>query len=1082
MMNFLCRTTLFLCVLLLISFSWPVHALEKGPVGTIRVGIFPFEPFNFTDENGVAQGLNPDLLREIVRDERWKIEFVKGSWAECLDLLQRQEIDLLVSVAYSSERAQVMDFSYESVVELWGQVFVRPEGKSFNINDLDGRKVAVMRRDISGTNFIKTAEKFGIRCEIQELATHAEVFAAVQKQEADAGVAPQHYGLRHAKEHNLVGSTIIFSPFSIYFASKKGTQHELLSHIDAHLSKWKRDKGSFYYQSLEHWMGNLAIRHTPVWLTYSLIAAISSALLFSGFTLLLKIKVKRRTKELQESESRYRELVENANSIILRIDSRGCITYFNEFAQSFFGYEAQEVIGKSVIGTLMPETDSTGVDLRDMIIDIGSRPQLYMSNENENMLRDGTRVWIAWANKPLYDADGELEEILCVGHDVTERRKAEKQLVESHELLNNLAEMVPGVIYQYRLFPDGRSAFPYASPGMNDIYEIEPKDVREDATPVFSRLHPDDHDRVAETIFESARTLETFYCEFRVILPKQGLRWRWSQAQPQRMADGGTLWHGIISDITKSKLAEEALRASEEDLKESQRIAHVGTWRLDLASNQVVWSDELYRMYGLDPQLPPPPYTEHSKLFTPESWERLSTALNTTISTGIPYDLELETVRIDGSQGWMWVHGMTLHDARGVTVGLRGVAQDITELKRAEEEKKKLALQLQQAQKMEAIGTLAGGIAHDFNNVLAAILGYAELVRGDMPKDSLSIDDIDQVILAGYRARDLVKQILAFSRQANSDPLPLQPAVIINETLKLLRASLPATITINQDIDPQAGVILADPTHIHQILMNLCTNAFHAMEMEGGTLTIVLRKEIIGKDITNNEPYMKPGRYIRLSIKDTGAGISPEIREKIFDPYFTTKEVGKGTGMGLAVVHGIVQSYGGSITCDSRPGEGTAFHITFPTTEVETKEKSESADKVLHGEEHILLIDDEEILLEMSRKMFERMGYRVTSKTNSLEALSTFLNQPDTFDLVITDQTMPIMTGMDLARRMLQVRPELPIILCTGYSSLISEEKAKSIGIKGFAFKPISKKDIGNLVEKVLINSSNPQMRYNTDF
>ena len=511
-MMILGRTSLFLCFLLLIGFSWPVHALEKGPVGTIRVGIFPFEPFNFIDENGVAQGLNPDLLREIVRDERWKIEFVKGSWAECLDLLQRQEIDLLVSVAYSSERAQVMDFTYESVVELWGQVFVRPEGKSFNINDLDGRKVAVMRRDISGINFIKTAEKFGIRCEIQEVATHADVFAAVQKQEADAGVAPQHYGLRHAKEYNLVGSTIIFSPFSIYFASKKGTQHELLSHIDAHLSKWKRDKGSFYYQNLEHWMGNLATRHTPAWLTYSLIAAISSALLFSGFTLLLKIKVKRRTRELQESETRYRELVENANSIILRIDNRGCITYFNEFAQSFFGYQAQEVIGKSVIGTIMPETDSTGVDLRNTFIDAGSRPHHY--NENENMLRDGTRVWIAWANKPLYDADGELEEILCVGNNVTERRKAEKQLVESHELLNNLAEMVPGVIYQYRLFPDGRSAFPYASPGMNDIYEIEPKDVREDATPVFSRLHPDDHDRVAETIFESARTLQTFYCEF----------------------------------------------------------------------------------------------------------------------------------------------------------------------------------------------------------------------------------------------------------------------------------------------------------------------------------------------------------------------------------------------------------------------------------------------------------------------------------------------------------------------------------------------------------------------------------------
>ncbi len=1037
------------------------------------MGIFPFEPFNFISSDGEAKGLNPDLLREMVRDEQWEVEFIRGSWAECLERLQKQEIDLMVSVAYSHERAEVMDFTYESVAELWGQVFVRPDGKTININDLEGRKVAVMLRDISGINFQKTARSFNVNCEIVELATHADVLAAVQNGEADAGIAPQHFGLRHAKEYNLVGSTIIFSPFSIYFASKKGTQHELLSHIDAHLSAWKRDKNSFYYKALGQWLGGLPPdRQLPDWILYSLFFAVFLTLLFSGFSFLLKKKVQQRTRELQESESRYRELVENANSIIMRIDRNGTIAYFNEFAQVFFGFKSDEIIGRNVIGTIVPEIDSAGNDLRNMVSDLVLNPHRFVTYENENLHRDGTRVWVAWTSKPIYDHSGEIKEILCIGSDMTERKLAEKKLVESHELLNNLARMVPGAIYQYRLFPDGHAAFPYASHGMNEIYEVDPKDVREDAAPVWERFHRDDRPRIIEAMLESARTLNPFHCEFRVTLPRQGLCWRWSQAQPQRMYDGSTLWHGITSDITKNKLAEEALRASEEDLKESQRIAHVGTWRLDLGSNQVIWSDELYRMYGLDPQLPPPPYTEHSKLFTPESWEKLSAAFNNTRATEIPYDLELRTRRVDGSQGWMWVHGMTIRNEHGETVGLRGVAQDISERKRAEEEKKELSAQLQQAQKMEAIGTLAGGIAHDFNNILSVILGYVELARDQLSEKSAVSEDLGQVLLAGNRAKDLVSQILAFSRQAQSNLISLNPAVIIKETLKLLRASLPATITIQQEIDSEAGLILADPTHIHQIMMNLCTNAFHAMEAEGGILTVKLMKKIVGSNDPARDLPLKPGNYLTLSIIDTGVGIATETREKIFDPYFTTKEIGKGTGMGLAVVHGIVESYGGFISCDSRPGEGTSFHISLPTTNIEKSVEKEATENFRHNKEHILLIDDEGVLVEMNAKILERLGFQVTTRNSSIEALSTFLNKPDAYDLVITDQTMPGMTGVDLARRMLQVRPELPIILCTGYSSLVSEEKARSMGIKGFAYKPITKAAIGNLVRKVLSKES----------
>lgn len=285
----------------------------------------------------------------------------------------------------------------------------------------------------------------------------------------------------------------------------------------------------------------------------------------------------------------------------------------------------------------------------------------------------------------------------------------------------------------------------------------------------------------------------------------------------------------------------------------------------------------------------------------------------------------------------------------------------------------------------------------------------------------------------------------------------------------MLRSSLPSTINIQQDIDPEAGLILADPTHIHQIMVNLCTNAFHAMEETGGTLSISLKKTTLAKKDLATAPHVHPGDFVQLSIGDTGSGIPPEIQGKMFDPFFTTKEVGKGTGMGLAIIHGIVKSSKGFVTCHSQPGEGTVFHVYLPVIEDRAILESEPVpfDLPLLGNERILFIDDEEILAEMGQVVLERLGYRVTVRKSSIEALNTFQNQPDQFDLVITDQTMPGMTGSDLARRMLQIRPGMPIILCTGYSSTMSEEKARSLGIKGFAFKPLAKNDLAALIRKV---------------
>ena len=509
------------------------------------------------------------------------------------------------------------------------------------------------------------------------------------------------------------------------------------------------------------------------------------------------------------------------------------------------------------------------------------------------------------------------------------------------------------------------------------------------------------------------------------------------------------------------KRAEEALRQSEADLKESQRTAHVGSWRLDLVSNHVVWSEELYRMYGFDPTSPPPPYTEHQKLFTPESWKKLSTALNNTKDTGIPYELELETLREDGNRGWMWVHGEVVRDARGAIVGLRGAAQDITERKQMEE-------QLRQSQKMESIGILAGGIAHDFNNIMGIILGNTELALEDVPESNPTHTNLEEIRKASLRAASIVKQLLSFTRITDQKLQPIEIAPVIKDALKFLRSTIPATIDIEQDICVTDETILADPTQINQIMMNLCINASYAMEQTGGKLTITVENVLLGNSLAKDYPDLKSGKYVKIAVSDTGPGIDSKIIDRIFEPYFTTKEIGKGSGMGLAVVHGIVKSHSGSIKVDSTLGKGTQFSILFPLAQGKAAVEAETIQEIPRGSETILFVDDEISIVNMVKRMFERLGYKVQTATTPQDALDRFALNPDHFDLVITDMTMPQMTGVKLSEKLMEIRPDIPIIVCTGHSALVDEEKAKELGLAAYIMKPISIRETAQTIRKVL--------------
>ncbi len=528
-----------------------------------------------------------------------------------------------------------------------------------------------------------------------------------------------------------------------------------------------------------------------------------------------------------------------------------------------------------------------------------------------------------------------------------------------------------------------------------------------------------------------------------------------------------------IHDISQQIEAQEKLRQSEEKYRLLAENVTDIIWTSDLNLAFTYVSPSSERVCGWSPaEWMSRPLRD---FLTPASLEAVTRMLRKqTGGSGLArvegprvVTTELELFRKDGSTGWYEVSAQMIRDDDGTPRSIIGVTRDIAERKRAEKQNALLEQQLRQAQKMEAVGTLAGGIAHDFNNILFAVIGYAELCLQDTTNDE-SRWNLSQILSACNRAKTLVSQILAFSRQVEQERKPLDVVPLAKEAVKFLRSSLPVTIDLHLDVAAANTVILADATQIHQVLMNLCTNAAHAMRVSGGRLAIRIDNASPPPGLLPEGDGARPAAFLRLSVSDTGQGIEPAQLNRIFDPFYTTKAPGEGTGLGLSVVYGIVKSLGGAIRVDSTPGRGSAFEIYLPSAADRGLEPEKPAVPIPRGSESVLFVDDEGHLVEVMGQVLSALGYRVTTVRESRNALRLFRENPESFDLVITDMTMPDMTGAELAREILRFRPETPIILCTGYSELICEEEALRMGIRRFLMKPLFMGDVAREIRAVL--------------
>ncbi|MGC8491603.1 MAG: PAS domain S-box protein [Syntrophobacteraceae bacterium] len=513
---------------------------------------------------------------------------------------------------------------------------------------------------------------------------------------------------------------------------------------------------------------------------------------------------------------------------------------------------------------------------------------------------------------------------------------------------------------------------------------------------------------------------------------------------------------GVWLDITERKRMEGTLRDSELKFKTILQTTNEGFWLVD---NDAVIRD-------VNPRLCEILGREREKIlgrkFSCFVDEENGLILNRQLDLrekGLPGVYEIAFLRPDGSHIFCRNSGTTFFDGAGQKIGAFGMITDISE-------QKKLEARIRQSQKIEAIGTLAGGIAHDFNNILGIIVGYAELAQLKVPDDSKAFRNLEEILKAADRAKGLVRQILTFSRMGGQENQPVQVGLIVKEALKMLRSTLPSTIEIRQWVASNS-LVLGNSTQIHQVLLNLCTNAFHAMKETGGVLEVSLLDVEVDEETAGRNPGMRPGPCLKLSVSDTGYGMDEGVLDRIFDPYFTTKSKDEGTGLGLSVVHGIVHSHGGFITVVSRVGEGSTFEVFFPRFSI-TKGAPRDVGlpgAIGAGTERILLVDDEEDLCRSYKEILEILGYRVVTKTSSIEAMEVFLVDPSNFDLVITDQTMPKMTGTELAGQIRRLRPDIPIILCTGYSQAVENEQP---GISTLLMKPISKDHLVSAIRKIL--------------
>jgi len=813
---------------------------------------------------------------------------------------------------------------------------------------------------------------------------------------------------------------------------------------------------------------------------------------------------RQKAREARKSEQRFRSMAEQVTDVLFQTDHLGIIQYISPASKTVFGYAPNEMVGRHFTDFLHESSLSAAASAFNDALDQG----LHARHLELNMTRKDGSTFAGEVNGNQMVTD-EGPGAVGVIRDITERKQllekikaanarlealwsvtslAESDLkTVSDHVLKTITKMTGSAYGFYGFMNEDASAMAihsWSGEAMKNCSMVnQPSVFAIDEAGVWGEAirrrkpfilndyragHPAKKGLPQGHVLLTNLLVVPFIKQGQ-ILSVAAIANRAAPYDEKDVTQVTSFLHSIQA-IVDSKKAEAKLR--EVQRRNQALLNHSPNCHkiVDLDFNLQYMNANGFNMLKLDEKADvygkPYPFSFFPEAFQIEMRENLKKVRE----TGDTVTMEGLANDVEGHDIWLYSTILPIMTNDGEIKYLTVVAADITRQKRDEKARARLEEQLHQAHKMEAIGTLAGGIAHDFNNILSPLMIHAEMALMELPSDSPLQRHVNQIYQSSERARDLVKQILTFARKQEASRAPIKASLMVKEVAKFLRATLPSTISIQYDIQTEQDLVLGDPTELNQLIVNLSTNAAHAMEERGGSLVIRVGNEILDAEAVEYVPDLQPGAYVVLRVEDTGQGIDPEIVDKIFEPYFTTKETGKGTGIGLAVVHGIVKSYKGHITVDSEPGKGTCFTVYFPQVREDSRTipSKKARLQLPTGNERILFVDDEDTAVGAVRPMLEALGYSVTAEQSSVKALAAFTEDPEAFDLIITDQTMPEMTGKELVREMLAIRPDLPIILCTGYSQQIDEKRAKAMGVRAFVTKPIVMREMAQTIREVL--------------
>jgi len=768
-----------------------------------------------------------------------------------------------------------------------------------------------------------------------------------------------------------------------------------------------------------------------------------------------------------ESKARLDAALESMNDALFIFDAENQLVEYNTAYATFLRFsdkkECMEQLGRlenfpALFEVSMP--DGTPAPLDKWAIPRALRGEACTNVEYHVRRKDTGQQWIGSYNfAPIRNREGKIVGAVTTARDITHNTKAEAALKESEERFRKFFEQHSA--FMMILEPEtgniidvNHAAAEYYGWSREQLRNMNVTDISIDK-PEDALKRVDGWRNVEKRTFTvTHRKADGSICDIEVFGQKIWVQDRW-------------LAYLILYDITERKKFQQALVESNERMNMILTATNAGIWDTDTTTFESTWSNEIWRLYGLESCSCKPSFENWINTIVPEDRAMVKQAVAEAVNNATEYNCTWRVSSSDGTIRWLMSKGNPIRDAGGKVVKYAGITLDITERKREEEEIKHLEARIRRSERLETIGTLAGGIAHDFNNIITPILGYAEMGMLTLPEEDELHQYLTEIMLAAERARNLVSQILTFGNARESEPSVMSIQSIIDEALKLMRPSIPATISIEKHIDSSCRNILADPSKIHQVIVNLCTNAFQAMENSGGFLRIELKEVVPDSKLLKMFPELHELPYARLTITDTGYGMDKMTMEHIFEPFFTTKQIKKGTGLGLSVVHGIIASYNGIINVESQQGKGSSFLIYLPVIDKNITGK-ETKNVVMSGKGRILIVDDEQAILKMITMMLTKFGYRIDALNSPSQAIELFRQSPGEFDLLITDLTMPEMTGIKLASEIHSYRPELPVILMTGYGKEI--ERASDLEKYGIhlLLKPVKVENLVSVINEVL--------------